>query len=118
MAKRMTKNEKIQIYVKNNRDDIVKKLRKNRYEKIEEEHDFEEKIKSIIPCNECLVRASCADKFKTKWFSYSIKCEILRTFNESIGYVSNHGGYKESSDYKQRIVKYVKKKVREGKIKL
>jgi hypothetical protein len=114
----MTKKEKIQLYVKNNRDDIAKKLRKIRYEKVEEEHNFEEKIRSIIPCNECLVRASCADKFRTNWLSYSIECEILRTFNESIGYVLNHGGYKKSSDYKQRAVKYVKKKVAEGKIKL
>jgi len=117
MAKRMTKTEKILIYIRDNQDDIDKKLPKNRYEKFEDQYNFEEKIISIIPCNECLVRPSCVDKFKTNWMSYTVSCEILQTFNEAIGYVTNNGGYKESPDYKQRIREYVKKKAREGKIK-
>lgn len=118
MAKRQTKTEKILIYIKENRDDIAKKLRKNRYETIEEEYNFEDKIISIIPCHKCLVRASCVDKFKTNYKSYAVNCDILKTFNEAIGYALNNNGYKNSPDHKQRIVKYVKKKVREGKIKL
>ncbi len=105
MAKRMTKEEKIQIYVRNNRDEIAKKLEKNRYEKVEEQQNFEEKIRSIIPCNECIVRGVCADKFKTNWMSFTVNCEILQTFNEANGYVAKNGTYKESPDYKQRLLK-------------
>lgn len=35
-----------------------------------------------------------------------------------IAYVAKNRTYKESPDYKQRLLKYVKKKVREGKFKL
>jgi len=118
MAKRQTKQEKIQIYVKNNRDEIVRKMEKTRYDNFEKQYGFEDKIKALIPCNDCLVRPACAEKFLTKWLPYSIECEILQTFIESVEWVLKHGGYKESSEYRQRIVRYVKKQVREGKIKL
>jgi hypothetical protein len=116
MSKKLTKSEKIQNYIKNNRDDIEKKLRKNRYEKVEEEYNFEKKIRSIIPCNECIARPSCVDRFKTSTASY-VDCPILKTFKDAIYYVLRQNtSYKESFDYERRIIKYVKKKVREGKI--
>ena len=118
MAKKMTKKEKIQIYIRDNREEIVKRMEKTRYENFEEQYSFEDKIKSIFPCNECIVRPACADRFQTKGVPYPIECEILQTFMESVEYVLKHGGYKESSEYRQRIAKYVKEKVREGKIKI
>lgn len=119
MAKKPTKTEMINNYIKNNRDDIKKKLRKNKYEKVEEEYNFEEKIKSIIPCSTCIVRACCVEKFETNRFSFSADCPILKTFNDAIWYILiNKTIYKESNDYERRIFRYVKKKVREGKIRL
>jgi hypothetical protein len=118
MMERLTKADLISRYIKNNRDDIAKKLRKNRFEKIEEQHNFEEKIRSIIPCNECLVRPSCVDRFKTSTAS-GVDCPILKTFKDAIYYVLRQNtSYKDSFDYEKRIIKYVKGKVREGKIKL
>ena len=67
MAKRLTKEEKIQIYVKNNRDQIAKKLRKNKYERLKVKYNFEEKLQSIIPCSECFVRPTCAERFNTEF---------------------------------------------------
>jgi hypothetical protein len=118
MMERLTKADLISRYLKNNRDEIAKKLRKNRYEKIEEQYNFEEKIRSIIPCNECLVRPACVDRFKTST-ARGVDCPMLKTFKEAIYYVLRQNtSYKNGFDYEMRLIKYVKKKVHEGKIKL
>jgi hypothetical protein len=119
MATKLNKTEKIRIYIEKTQEDIKKRLRKNKYERLEEEYNFEEKIKSIIPCTNCFVRPMCTDKFQTDLFTVPINCEILETFNEAIGYViKRRTTYKQSFDYDNRLFRYVKKKVKEGKINL
>ena len=117
MPRKLTTTEMIKKYIRENRSDIENKLRKNKYEKLEEKYNLEQKIKSIIPCNDCLVRAACADRFKTDIFTITINCDYLKTFNEALGYViRRRTTYKDSSDYERRIFQYVKKKVAEGGI--
>jgi hypothetical protein len=121
MAKKPTKTQMINNYIRDNRSEIEKKLYKSRYEKYNEEYQFEKKLNEIIPCNNCLTLPICVDRYKTgiKGYSISTNCQMLKTFNDAVRYVINfQTTYKESGDYERRIFKYVKKKVREGKIKL
>ena len=50
---------KISRYITENYDEISSKLEKSTYVKVDEKHHFEKKIRDIIPCKDCLVRATC-----------------------------------------------------------
>jgi len=108
--------DKIFQYINKNYDEINRKLGKSVYEQMDEEYKFEQTIRDLIPCNDCIVRASCKDRYQTNWFSFTVKCEMLQSFNQSIEYVLKYGGYKKSPDYKKRMVDYVRSEIDKGNI--